>query len=204
MTSHGFSMPPLPDGADLDPTARGVFRVLVAEDHAVNQKFLAIVLNSFGVSFVMTSDGAKALAHAQDERYDMLLFDYRMPVMSGLEALQGIRATSSPNAQTPAVALTADCSDATCRRLVAGGFDAVIAKPFSPIELARAMHEAIASRVPRVVASPGNSAITPANAIEPNEATNDEDYSVSQFCSVKENHVHFDDARCAQASTGDR
>jgi len=122
-----------------------LLRVLVAEDHSINRKFLAIILNSLGAQSVMTANGAEAVACALRQPFDILLFDLRMPEMSGLEALRRIRSPPSPNVSTPAIALTADCALSTRQALIEEGFVAVVAKPFSPMELVLTMQEAMDS-----------------------------------------------------------
>lgn len=131
-----------PDADEQQAPGR-LLRVLVAEDHAINQKFLAIILNSIGAESVMTGNGAEALAHALKEPFDILLFDLRMPEMSGLEALRKIRSSSLLNALAPAIALTADCTVSTRQALIDEGFVAVVAKPFSPTELVLTMRDAM-------------------------------------------------------------
>lgn len=131
--------------ADKQQAPERLLRVLVAEDHAINQKFLAVILNSIGAEPVMTANGAEALAYALKEPFDILLFDLHMPEMSGLEALTKIRSSSSPNALTPAIALTADCTVSTRQASIDGGFVAVVTKPFSPTELVLTMRDAMHS-----------------------------------------------------------
>lgn len=105
-------------------------RVLVVEDEPVNREIVMILLEDRGVAFDVAEDGARAVELASQSRYDLILMDVQLPVMSGLEATQRIRAL--PGARTPIVAMTAGSfaeDVALCRE---AGMDDFLAKPFDP------------------------------------------------------------------------
>ena len=75
--------------ADGSPPSRG--RVLVAEDNAINQRVIAILLTKLGYTPELAADGKEALEKLQQQHYDIVLMDCQMPVMDGFEATARIR-----------------------------------------------------------------------------------------------------------------
>ena len=70
-------------------------KVLVAEDSSVSQRILKNYLEKWGYEFVIADDGAKAWELLQREDFPLVLTDWLMPEMDGLEL---IRASASGRA----------------------------------------------------------------------------------------------------------
>lgn len=117
---------------------------LLAEDHPVNRKFLRLILKAVGVSTAVAADGLQAVEMGLAQRFDVFLFDLRMPGMSGLDAFLAIR-SGEKNARTPGIALTAEDLEVTRANLLTAGFEAVIQKPFEPAEVILAVSALVAS-----------------------------------------------------------
>lgn len=137
-----FTLPlqKLPTGAGLlkkEPSAEGliVSQVLVAEDNAMNQKYISNLLNKWNIPFVIAPDGKKAVELAQQQAFDIILMDIQMPIMDGYEATINIRNTENPNTKTPIVALTASAMVDQKNRAMAVGMNDFISKPFTPNHL---------------------------------------------------------------------
>ena len=120
-----------------DP-ARGV-RILVAEDHPVNQKFMSLLLQRLGYSATLCENGKAALDAFHTGDYELVLMDIHMPVMDGLAATRAIRALPLPRCQVPIIALTADVLQEARDQAKAAGVDAFITKPVTQEDLERAM-----------------------------------------------------------------
>mgnify|MGYP003340561826 FL=1 len=108
--------------------------VLVAEDHPVNQKFMACLLHRLGHQATFCENGALALQAVQTQPFDIVLMDLHMPIMDGLSATRAIRALPSSLAKLPIVALTADVSEPAREGAQQAGVDAFLTKPV-PLEV---------------------------------------------------------------------
>ena len=104
-------------------------RVLVAEDHPINMKVLSILLERLGHEATLCSSGACAIDTLKKDVFDVILMDYHMPEMDGLQATRLIRELPSPAGQIPIVLITADVVHDTRARALAAGVTAFAPKP---------------------------------------------------------------------------
>lgn len=148
-----FTLPlqKVPEGVNLlkkEPTAEGliVSQVLVAEDNAMNQKYISNLLNKWNIPFIIAPDGKKAVELAQQQGFDIILMDIQMPVMDGYEATINIRNTENPNKKTPIVALTASAMVDQKNRAMAVGMNDFISKPFTPNHLLGIIQEYVSTK----------------------------------------------------------
>jgi len=124
-------------------SARGV-RILVAEDHPVNQKFMSLLLQRLGHTATLCENGEVALDAFHTGDYELVLMDIHMPVMDGLSATRAIRALPGPRSQVPIIALTADVLQEARDQAKAAGVDAFITKPITQEDLEAAMAAVLA------------------------------------------------------------
>jgi two-component system cell cycle response regulator DivK len=102
--------------------------VLVVEDDAAIREILIRRLREAGYQVVSAVNGAEAIALAHAARPDLIVMDLGLPLITGLEATQQIKATPSTQS-IPIVALTA-CATADDRaKCLAVGCDAYETKP---------------------------------------------------------------------------
>ena len=95
-------------------------RLLLVEDSDVNQEIMQKMLSKLGYSADMAENGRAAIEAATHEDYGLILMDLHLPDISGIEAIEAIRAQSGARANTAIAVLTAGASDeemARCRAL---------------------------------------------------------------------------------------
>lgn len=109
-------------------------KILVVEDEAALVDLLRYNLESAGFKVVEARDGAEAMKQTLAERPDLILLDWMLPVMSGLEVCQKIRKTDDVRS-TPIMMLTAKGEDIDKVLGLDSGADDYMTKPFSPAEL---------------------------------------------------------------------
>jgi CheY-like chemotaxis protein len=124
-------------------------RVLLAEDHPVNQKVVQYILEPLGAELTMVKDGAQALAELARARFDLVLMDMQMPVMDGLAATRALRAQEASRgdpACTPVIMLSANALAEHRLEAVQAGADLHLAKPVNAAALIGAIFETLAAR----------------------------------------------------------
>jgi PAS domain S-box-containing protein len=110
-------------------------RVLVAEDHPVNQKVLTYQLTSLGLEPTVVSNGREALERVRAEPWDLVLMDWQMPEMDGFEATRAIRALAGKAGQVPIVALSAQAGDEFREQCAIVGMNDYLTKPYEEAAL---------------------------------------------------------------------
>ncbi len=136
-------------------------KILVADDHAINQQLIVLLLERLGYGSDVVSTGREAVQAVATESYCLVLMDCQMPEMDGFVATEKIReaehmrrealgeqdeATTSdaspltPNGfRIPIVALTANAMSGDREKCLAAGMDDYLTKPIRPEELAQVM-----------------------------------------------------------------
>lgn len=105
-------------------------RILVAEDNAVNRELVRHILTQLGHSVCLAHNGREVLARHAEQPFDLILMDYCMPDMDGLEACTKIREREGKDARrTPIIALTAHAVKGDRDACIAAGMDDYLIKP---------------------------------------------------------------------------
>ncbi len=118
--------------------------ILVAEDNAVNQKVVAVMLRDLGHRLHFVEDGEAAVAHFADHGADLILMDISMPRMNGLEAARRIRDLGETGASVPIVGLTAHVMPEDEKRCRRAGMTDYVTKPLSRSALLQVLTHAVA------------------------------------------------------------
>jgi len=136
-----MTVPAVPDpdrlAADLTPRTSLGLHVLVVDDNIINREVAVAMLEEFGCTVVLADEGRGAVAHAEHERFDLILMDCQMPGMNGYDATEAIRADEVRRGlrRTPIVALTANVMARDRERAIQSGMDSFLAKPFKAVQL---------------------------------------------------------------------
>ena len=107
-------------------------RILVAEDNQVNQLVVTTMLGRLGHRVDVVGNGAEAVEAVQTVAYDIVLMDVHMPEMDGPTATQTIRKLTTPFAQIPIIALTANAMQGDREKYLDAGMDDYVTKPINP------------------------------------------------------------------------
>lgn len=104
-------------------------RVLVAEDHVLNQIYVRRLLAMLGIQHItLVEDGESAKDAALGGAYDIVLMDCHMPRLSGYDAVRTIREAET-DIHLPIVAMTANAMIGERERCIACGMDDYVSKP---------------------------------------------------------------------------
>ena len=140
-------------------------RVLVAEDHPVNELLMNQLLRRLGCTVRNARNGEEAVAIWAEGGLDLVLMDVQMPGANGLQATQRIRNLEIEQGlpHTPIVAVTANAMNGDREACLAAGMDGYTPKPVSPQGLIRAMDAALR----RVTGAPSSPALPLPTRAEP-------------------------------------
>ena len=108
--------------------------ILVVDDDISNRELLKRRVNRMGYSARVVSSGEEALGLLETERFDLVLLDYMMPGLSGLETLQRMK-SSSRLRTIPVIMLSASDDIGMMVECILQGAEDYIFKPFNPILL---------------------------------------------------------------------
>jgi DNA-binding response OmpR family regulator len=121
-------------GAGTGEAARGAAhvagerdRILIVEDDAALREVVAAYLRGEGYATLTAADGAEALRRWQEEQPDLIVLDWMLPVMSGLDVARRVRAA----ARTPIIMLTARNEEPDVVLGLEMGADDYLVKPVS-------------------------------------------------------------------------
>lgn len=104
-------------------------RILLAEDHPINQQLMQVMLKRFGYEVDLATDGQQAVELASHESYDLIFMDIQMPAMDGLEATKQIRHKLGLQRQPKIIAMTANALEEDRRQCLRAGMNDFMVKP---------------------------------------------------------------------------
>ncbi len=116
-------------------------KILVADDEDILRILIADTLeDDFDIE--EAEDGKEALEKIRANDYDLVILDYMMPYLTGLEVLEQVRNDQN---ETQVLMLTAKAQDADREQAIQKGANYFMSKPFSPMELLKLVEKILAS-----------------------------------------------------------
>lgn len=102
---------------------------LIVDDSRVVRKVASRIIDKLGFSIAEAEDGSQALAYCEKQLPDLILLDWYMPVMSGIEFLPKLRAL--PGGDKPVVVFCTTENDmAHIQQAIMAGANEYVMKPF--------------------------------------------------------------------------
>jgi CheY-like chemotaxis protein len=117
-------------------------KILVADDESHILHVVSLKLRNAGFEVLTAADGQEALEMALSERPDLLITDYHMPQLSGLELCRKLK-HDPITAKIPAIMLTARGYDLDLKDTQDSGILRMLSKPFSPRALLTTVNEVL-------------------------------------------------------------
>lgn len=129
-------------------------RILLAEDHPVNQKIALLMLQRLGYQADVAENGLEALEALQRQLYDVVLLDVQMPEMDGLEVARQICQQKQPHLRPYLIAMTANAMQGDRERCLQAGMDHYMSKPIKMQALGQILSQCPLLQLPAT--RPGN------------------------------------------------
>lgn len=126
-----------------DRACPGQPTILVADDETHIQNVVSLKLRRAGYTVIVASDGRAAVELAREHKVDLVVTDYHMPHLNGLQVCQALLEDSAWSA--PALLLTAQDCDLPPDEVKASRVVEIINKPFSPRLLVSAVERHLAA-----------------------------------------------------------
>jgi len=123
----------------ITPNSPSSLKILVAEDHPINQQVLVEQLAVLGYQADCVVNGQEALDLLAKKSYDLVLMDCQMPVLDGYKTAQKLRQIEGSDRHTFVMALTAHAMPGEREKCLAAGMDDYLSKPVDLDALAAAL-----------------------------------------------------------------
>ena len=116
--------------------------ILIVEDDANSRKLVRDVLQVKGYQTIETETAEEGIRLAKERQPALILMDIQLPGMSGIEALQHLRADPDTKA-IPVIAVTASVMTAQQENVLEAGFDGFEGKPMSVVALLKTIQDLV-------------------------------------------------------------
>lgn len=134
----------LAEGERMPYEARTQIHLLIAEDDAISQIYLAGFLRSQGWKVDTAPNGIKALELYSQRKYDLIVMDGQMPKLDGFEATKKIREIESREGKhTPILAISGYAIPGDRQRFIEVGMDDYLPKPIDEEKLVQAVRRLV-------------------------------------------------------------
>ncbi|MEG3894288.1 MULTISPECIES: response regulator [unclassified Microcoleus] len=130
---------PAVNSQSVTPNSPSSLKILLAEDHPINQQVIVAQLAVLGYHADCAANGQEALDLLAEKSYDLVLMDCQMPVLDGYETAQKLREREKGDRHTFVMALTAHAMPGEREKCLAAGMDDYLSKPVDLDALAAAL-----------------------------------------------------------------
>ena len=118
--------------------------ILIVEDNEKNRKLVRDLLQFRGYRTVEAETGEAGVTLAMQCKPDLILMDYQLPGIDGIEAFQRIRGDAS-TAHIPMIAVTASAMPEEAKKMKDAGFDGFQTKPINVKDFVQAVASVISA-----------------------------------------------------------
>lgn len=123
-------------------------KILVVEDHRINQKVILNQLKLLHYRADCAENGRQALDRLSQHPYDVVLMDCQMPVLDGYETTRELRRREGETHHTIVIAMTAHAMKGDREKCLAAGMDDYLSKPINVATLERTLERWLSGKDP--------------------------------------------------------
>lgn len=126
------------------------YTLLVVEDNLINQKYVAGLLEKWGITYELAANKREFIEKLEDMTFDLILMDIILPDTDGYELTEITRNSGENiNKNIPIIALSATALNEEIEHAMAKGMNAYLTKPFRPEQLKAILEEQFQQIVPK-------------------------------------------------------
>ena len=116
--------------------------ILIIEDNAVNRVLVRDMLCFKGYQTLEAQTAEEGIRVAREKKPALILMDFHLPKMNGIEAFKALRADATTSA-IPVIAVTASAMPEDRKKILEAGFDGMQTKPIHVVEFLSAVEKAL-------------------------------------------------------------
>jgi two-component system, cell cycle response regulator DivK len=116
--------------------------ILIIEDNEINRVLVRDMLRFKGYRTIETQTAEEGIRVAREKKPALVLMDFHLPKMNGIEAFKALRADAATSA-IPVIAVTASAMPENRQKILAAGFDGMQTKPIHVVEFLGAIERAL-------------------------------------------------------------
>jgi len=118
--------------------------ILIIEDNEVNRVLVRDMLRFKGYQTLEAPSAEEGIGVAREKKPALILMDFHLPKMNGIEALNALRADTETSS-IPVIAVTASAMPEDRKKILAAGFDGLQTKPIHVAEFLKNVEQALKS-----------------------------------------------------------
>ena len=116
--------------------------ILIIEDNEVNRVLVRDMLRLKGYQTLEAQSAEEGIRVAREEKPALILMDFHLPKMNGIEAFQALRSDPETRA-IPVIAVTASAMPEDRKKILEAGFDGMQTKPIHVVEFLSTVEQAL-------------------------------------------------------------